>query len=61
MNKDQWNSLKTSERKRLLKEAGYQPNNYAYRAWDFVPHHIKIDINFVARREAAKAEVKHAA
>lgn len=54
MNKDQWNALKTAERKRLLKEAGYQPNNYAYRVWDFVPHHIKLDLIYVARREGQK-------
>lgn len=53
MKKEIWNALKTAERKRLLKEAGYQPNNYAYRVWDFIPHHIKLDLIYVARRETS--------
>lgn len=58
MNVQQWQKLSTAEKKRLIREAGHQPNNYAYRAFNFIPNHIRDDINFVVRREQARAEAR---
>ncbi|MGP1718182.1 MAG: hypothetical protein ACTS9Y_13460 [Methylophilus sp.] len=56
MNIQEWQKLSTAEKKRLLRAAGHQPNNYAYRAFNFIPSHIRDDINYVIRREQARAE-----
>lgn len=57
MNTQKWQKLSTAEKKRLLKEAGYPANNYAYRAFNFIPNHIRDDIQYVVRREQARAEL----
>lgn len=59
MNVAEWNKLNIRERKRLVKEAGHAPNNYAYRAFNVIPRHIQDDIQYVIRREQAKAEASH--
>jgi P2-related tail formation protein len=56
MNVDQWQKTTIKERKRLLVAAGYNANNYAYRAFNSIPRGIQDDINFVIRREQARTE-----
>jgi hypothetical protein len=40
-----WNDKKPSQRKKLLQEAGYPASNhYSYRAWEFIPSQMRIDV-----------------
>jgi hypothetical protein len=52
MNVQDWQALSILERKRLIKEAGYQPNAYAYRAYNFIPVGVRHDIEYVIKRES---------
>lgn len=45
-----WNRMTVSHRKTLLKEAGYTPNIYAYRAWDAVPFNVRLDLEYTHKR-----------
>ena len=56
MNIEQWQKTTIKERKRLLVAAGYNANNYAYRAFNSIPSGIRDDINYVIRRDQARAE-----
>lgn len=47
---DYWNSASKTSRAKLLTKAGRNPN-YKYRAWDFVPQAIRIDLVAIIKRE----------
>lgn len=46
---DYWNNASKAVRAKLLTDAGRNPN-YKYRAWDFIPHEIRVDVVTIIKR-----------
>ena len=58
MTDHEWHIKPITHRKALLREAGYAPNNYAFRVWHFLPEQIRIDVEYVINRQFSQADHK---
>jgi len=46
-----WNTAKPADRLKLLRESGYaQGKAYAYRAWQYIPSWVRVDVTYTAQR-----------
>lgn len=52
--RDIWNSLKKTERKALLNDAGYNPRVFDMRVFECLPIWVQRDVEYVHKRQAAK-------
>lgn len=48
-----WNSLEKKKKAALLREAGYNPNAYINRVFEFLPKWVREDVDYVYRRQTA--------
>lgn len=51
MTEAQWNYMPKAQRKKLLLEAGYQPNAYCSRTFYFLPLGVRLDVGYVFLRK----------
>jgi hypothetical protein len=54
--KTTWNEMTILARKKLLTEAGYAPNLYAFRAFDYIPSWVRLDVEYTFNRAKNKAK-----